>query len=70
LLAPKGTPAALRRKINQDLVAAISSPEVRARYKTFNFDATPWSPEQTQRTIEARSASYEQVIRKNHIALD
>jgi tripartite-type tricarboxylate transporter receptor subunit TctC len=70
LLAPKGTPAAVRRKINQDLVAAVSSPEVRARYKTFNFDATPWSPEQTQRTIEARSASYEQVIRKNHIALD
>jgi tripartite-type tricarboxylate transporter receptor subunit TctC len=70
LLAPKGTPEALRSRINKDLVAAISSPEVRARYNTFNFEPTPWSPEQTRRVIEARSASYEQVIRSNDIRLD
>ena len=39
LLAPKGTPAALRERINKDLAAAVSSPEVRTRYKTFHFEA-------------------------------
>ncbi len=70
LLAPKGTPEALRARINKDLVAAIASPDVRARYKTFSFEATPWSPEQTRRVIEARSASYGEVVRSNNIRLD
>jgi len=70
LLAPRGTPEALRARINKDLAAAVSSADVQARYKTFNFEATPWSPEQTRRVIEARSASYGQVIRANNIRLD
>ncbi|MEJ8840654.1 Bug family tripartite tricarboxylate transporter substrate binding protein [Ramlibacter sp. AN1133] len=70
LLAPKGTPEALRERIHKDLVAAIASPEVQARYRTFHFEATPWTPEQTRRVVEARSASYGQVIRANGIRLD
>jgi tripartite-type tricarboxylate transporter receptor subunit TctC len=70
LLAPKGTPEALRNKINKDLLAAVSSPEVRARYKTFNFEITPSTPEEMRHTIEAKTATYEQVIRQYNIKLD
>jgi tripartite-type tricarboxylate transporter receptor subunit TctC len=70
LLAPKGTPEALRTRIHRDLVAATASPEVRARYKTFHFEPAPWSPEQTRRVIEERSATYERVIRSHDIRLD
>jgi len=70
LMAPKGTPAAVLDSINKDLLAAVSSPDVRARFKTFNFEATPWSGAQMRRAIEARSAVYEEVVRQNGIKLD
>ncbi len=70
LLAPKGTPASICDGINKDLLAAVASPEVQARFKTFNFEAAPWSPAQTRRAIETRTATYEQVITSNDIRLD
>jgi tripartite-type tricarboxylate transporter receptor subunit TctC len=70
LFAPKGTPEALCDKINKDLMAAVASPEVRARFKTFSFEAVTWSPAETRRAIEARTATYEQVITRNNIKLD
>lgn len=70
LLAPKGTPEALCDRINKDLLAAVASPEVQARFKTFSFEAVPWTPAQTRRTIETRIATYEQVIQRNNIKLD
>ena len=70
LLAPKGTPEAIRARINRDLLEAVSSADMRARYKTFNFDVSAASPADTRRLIEARSATYEQVIRHNDIKLD
>lgn len=70
LLAPKGTPEAICEKINKDLRAAVASPEVQARFKTFSFEAAPWTPAATRRAIEARTATYEQVISRNGIRLD
>ncbi|RZL88993.1 MAG: tripartite tricarboxylate transporter substrate binding protein [Variovorax sp.] len=70
LLAPKGTPEATCDRINNDLLAAIASPEVQARFKTFSFQAAPWTPAQTHRAIETRIATYEQVIQRNNIKLD
>ncbi|UXC36625.1 Bug family tripartite tricarboxylate transporter substrate binding protein [Cupriavidus gilardii] len=70
LLAPKGTSAAILARINKDLLTAAASPDVQARYKTFSFEATPWSAAQMRRAIEARSATYEQVVRQNGIKLD
>lgn len=70
LMAPKGTPAAILDRINKDLLAAVASTDVQARYKTFSFEATPWSGAQMRRAIETRSATYEQVVRQNGIKLD
>ena len=70
LLAPKGTPEAICEKINKDLLAAVASPEVQARFKTFSFEAAPWTPAATRHAIEARTATYEQVISRNGIRLD
>ncbi|MDR6861000.1 tripartite tricarboxylate transporter substrate binding protein [Variovorax guangxiensis] len=70
LLAPKGTPEALCERINKDLLAAIASPEVQTRFKTFSFETAAWSPAQMRRAIETRTATYEQVIARNHIKLD
>lgn len=70
LLAPKGTPEAICDRIHKDLLAAIASAEVQARFKTFNFEAVPWTPAQTRQAIEKRIATYEQVIQRHNIKLD
>lgn len=70
LLAPKGTPESVRDRINKDLLAAVATPDVQSRFKTFNFETTPWTSSETRRTIDARSATYEQIIRQNDIRLD
>jgi tripartite-type tricarboxylate transporter receptor subunit TctC len=70
LLAPKGTPEAICERIQKDLLAAIASAEVQARFKTFNFEAVPWTPAQTRQAIEKRIATYEQVIQRHNIKLD
>lgn len=70
LLAPKGTPDAVCDKANKDMLAAVASPEVQARFKAFNFETVAWSPAETRRAIETRTATYEQVITRNNIKLD
>jgi tripartite-type tricarboxylate transporter receptor subunit TctC len=70
LLAPKGTPEAICERIQRDLLAAVASPEVQARFKTFSFEAAPWTPAQLRREIETRAEAYEQVISRQNIRLD
>jgi tripartite-type tricarboxylate transporter receptor subunit TctC len=52
------------------MLAAVASPEVQARFKAFNFETVAWSPAETRRAIETRTATYEQVITRNNIKLD
>jgi tripartite-type tricarboxylate transporter receptor subunit TctC len=70
LLLPKGAPEAIANKINKDLQTALASSELRAHYKTFNFDVAPLSPTDTRRLLEARTSTYAQVVRTNNIKLD
>ena len=70
LVAPKGTPAALRQKINGDVAKAIAEPDIRERFNTFAFEPLAWSPDEIARNAEAKSRTYEQLVKRANITLD
>ena len=70
LVAPKGLPPALRAKIGADVARAIAEPDVASRFDTFAFEPIAWSPEEIVRNAEAKSKTYEQLIKKANISLE
>jgi len=70
LVAPRGTPAALRQKINGDVAKAIGEPDVRERFNTFAFESLAWNPDEIARNAEAKSRTYEQLVKRANITLD
>ena len=70
LVAPKGLPPALRAKIGADVARAIAEPDVASRFDTFAFEPIAWSPEEIARNAEAKSKTYEQLIRRANISLE
>jgi tripartite-type tricarboxylate transporter receptor subunit TctC len=63
LLAPRGTPPALVRKINADLNGALASGEVLERMRTFGFEPSPGTPEQLAEAIRADTKTYGDLVR-------
>jgi tripartite-type tricarboxylate transporter receptor subunit TctC len=70
LLAPKGTPATLREKVHADLLRAVHDPDTQARFATFGFEASDWSPGQVRSAMEARAATFRALIEKSALKLD
>jgi tripartite-type tricarboxylate transporter receptor subunit TctC len=70
LVAPKGTPAALRQKINADVAKAVAEADIRERFNTFAFEPLAWSPDEIARNAEAKSRTYEELIKRANITLD
>ena len=70
LVAPKGVPDALKKKINADVAKVIADPEIRARFDTFAFEPMAWSPEEIARNAEAKSKVYGELVKRGNISLD
>ena len=70
LMAPKGMAADLKAKINADVLKAVADPEVKARYNTFAFETITWTPDEIRKAAEAKSKTYEQLVKRKNISLD
>ena len=70
LVAPRGTPAPVIARINQDVRRAIAEPDVGERLAAFGYEAYPLEPAQMARAIEADSKRYAAVIRRAQLSLD
>jgi tripartite-type tricarboxylate transporter receptor subunit TctC len=70
LVAPKGVPAALKARINADVAKAVKDPEVASRFDTFAFEPLAWSPEEILKQAEAKSRTYEALIKRANITLE
>jgi tripartite-type tricarboxylate transporter receptor subunit TctC len=70
LVSPKGLPNDLKAKINADVVKVLADPEVKARFNTFGFEALSWSPDEIRKNADAKSKTYEQLIKRKNITLD
>ena len=64
LVAPAGTPAAIIKRLNEGLNAALASDEVKKRLATDGIDTLPSSPEEYAKDLDRDEARWSPVIRK------
>ena len=64
LLAPRGTPQSVVRRINADVVKQLGDAEVLDRMRVLGFQATPDSPEEVARLIREDTRKYGELVRK------
>lgn len=67
LVAPAGVPESVLGQLQQDLVAAINAPEVRARVQPLGFELTPSTPQQFRQRIDADLALYAPLVREGRV---
>ena len=64
LLAPRGTPPKAIQQINTDVTAALASPAVVERLRSFGYAAEPSSPEELAKLIDDEMAKNGELIRR------
>lgn len=64
LVAPIGTPDAIVRKINADLIKAMSDPETRKRLARFHRDHRPLSPAETAAFIQGEQDKWAPILKQ------
>ena len=67
--APAGTPGAVVAKINRDIQAVISAPEMRAKLEDMGFKVAGGTPADMARTLVAERVRYAQTIQTAGITL-
>lgn len=70
LLVHANTPKDIVRKLNQEIVAIITAPEIRDRFANMGFDIVGNTPEQFQGFIEAEVSKWGKVVRDAKITAD
>lgn len=70
LLAPKGTPAALVRKINADAVAAMRLPDIQKRMAQDAFEIHANSPQEFERYLREEFTKWAKVIKASGARVD
>ena len=70
LMAPRGTPGAAVKRLNEGVAQALADREVAERFQVFGYEVMPLQPAQVARLIESDSRRYGDVIKKLNIALD
>jgi tripartite-type tricarboxylate transporter receptor subunit TctC len=58
LVAPAGTPDAIVRKVNADLIKALSDPETRKQLARFGRDERPMSPDETLAFVQSEQQKW------------
>ena len=70
MVAPKGTPVEVIRKIHSDIVAVLAMQDVKDKLGAFAFDPVGSTPEQFAASIQADTKRYGPVIKRLGIKLD
>jgi tripartite-type tricarboxylate transporter receptor subunit TctC len=70
LLAPAGTPPAIVKRLNGELVKILQEPEVKAKFLKLGVDANPSTPEEAAQRISGDLAKWGKVIKDSNITVD
>jgi tripartite-type tricarboxylate transporter receptor subunit TctC len=70
LVAPAGTPKDVVMKLNQAFVAALNSPEAKARFATLMAEPVASTPEQFGAFMKSELVKYEQVVKASGARVD
>ncbi len=68
-LAPAGTPAAVVNKLNQDLVAVLKDPDVKAHLETLGYGVAASTPDQLATTLTEDHQRYGKIISEAGISI-
>jgi tripartite-type tricarboxylate transporter receptor subunit TctC len=68
LVAVAGTPAPILAQLQEDIVTALGSPDVRGRAEQAGFEITPSTPQVLRERIEADIALYRPLVDEGRIA--
>lgn len=67
---PSGTPAAIQRRVHDEVNAILALSDTRARLQAIGADVSPMSQEQFARFHQAENQRYAAIIKKNHISVE
>jgi tripartite-type tricarboxylate transporter receptor subunit TctC len=70
LVAPAGTPHDTVLRLNHAFVAALNSPEAKARFASLMAEPVPTTPEEFGRFMQAELAKYEKVVKASGAKVD
>jgi tripartite-type tricarboxylate transporter receptor subunit TctC len=62
IAAPAATPGDIVQRLNQEILAAVQSPEVKARFDELSFAPAPMSAAETQRFIQTEIERWKPVV--------
>ena len=62
IAAPAATPAEIVQRLNQEILAAVQSPEVKARFDELSFVPAPMTAAETQRFIQTEIERWRPVV--------
>ena len=64
VMAPRGTPPEVVRRINTDVNKVLADPEVQQQLQQFGFEAAPGTAEQFAEVIRADAKKYGEIVRR------
>ena len=70
VMAPRGTPPEVVRRINADVNRVLADPEVQQQLQQFGFEAAPGTPEQFAEVIRADAKKYGELVRRTGATAD
>ena len=70
VLAPRGTPLEIVRKINADVNRVLADPDILQQMRTLGFDPAPESPEQLADEIRGDAKKYGEIVRRTGATAD
>jgi tripartite-type tricarboxylate transporter receptor subunit TctC len=70
ILAPAGTPPAIVRRLNQEIVKALAQPDVRAKLADQGLEPIGNSPEELAAVIRSETSTWAKVVRDANIQAD
>lgn len=70
LFAPRGTPAPIISRFNEDLTKVLAEPDVKERFATYGYEPFALSPDAMTKLREADYARYGEIVKRANISLD
>ena len=70
LVAPRGTPPDVIRRVNADVNRVLGDPDVQLQLKSFGFEGAPGTPEQLADTIRIEAKKFGEVVRRTGATAD
>lgn len=64
LLAPAGTPLAIRRQLSSEVARILNLPDIRERLNAVSFQITPCTPEEHERNLRSNIETFSRVMRE------